>query len=371
VISKPINFSTGALRLPREVRKTFFENPVAHRSPEFNYLLNKTSDLFKEKFRVKHFYLLSGSGTLANEAMIQQIKMLNQKGLILSNGEFGNRLIHQAEISQLDFIRYTEPPGRKFDPDIISEKFNDKQLHWILFCHCETSTGIINDLHSISRLCIRNQVKCFVDCISTVGVMDIDLSGLTMAAASSGKGLCGLPGLAMVMSNIEVCSDGTIPVYLDLKNYRRNEGIPFTLSSVLLKALWAGSCLKLDSASFERSAVFADEIKRILKMYDLLPYDNFHVFTLMPRRWEARKLGERLKTYDLISSYQSGYLLKENQLQIALFGYYDDQEQRWGINRLRLVFEEIISNRLNIKGHFFEIVMESILNRSRPKSSII
>lgn len=369
MISKTINFSTGPLLLPKEVRKSIAEDPVSHRSPEFQYLLENIADLFKEKFCIKNFYLLSGSGTLANEVIIQQIKMTNQRGLILSNGEFGNRLIKQATINKLDFVSYNESFGTYFDPERIQKELNEHNLHWILFCHCETSSGIINDIHSIAALCARNHIKCYVDCISTVGVMDINLSQVTMASASSGKGLCGLSGLAIVLSNTEVISDGSIPNYLDLRFYQEHAGIPFTISSTLLKVLLSGSRLKLNSESFQRTANYAREINKILKIYDLMPYDNFHVFTLATRRYQIRELGEKLRTYGIVSSYQSDYLEKRNWLQLALFGCYDYQEERWGINRLKLVLDEMITNRSKTKGHFFEIIFEMLQNKSLYNSS--
>jgi aspartate aminotransferase-like enzyme len=371
MISKTINFSTGPLPLRKEAIKCFSENPLSHRSPEFRYLFDKTADLFKEKFRVKNVYLLSGSGTLANEVMVQQIKMTNKKGLILSNGEFGNRLIKQARVSALDFMTYEEALGNSFDSEKIVKTLVENDLRWILFCHCETSTGIINDLEFITGLCKINNLKCYVDCISTVGTMDVNLSGVTMASASSGKGLCGVSGLAIVLSNAEVMSGKNIPGYLNLYYYHENSGIPFTISSMLLKSLLKGSQLKLNGSSYQRTEWYSREINNILKFNGLLPYENFHVFTLEPHRYHTRELGERLKEFGIVTSYQSEYLVKSNRLQLALFGYYENQEERWGINRLKVVLEDMITNRSKIKGHFFEMVFASIMKKSSYNSSLL
>ena len=128
MISKTINFSTGPLHLPMEVRNGLAEDLLSHRSPEFHYLFDQTADLFKEKFCVKDFFLLSGTGTLANEAMVQQIKMTRKKGLILSNGEFGNRLFRQATINSLNFMSYVESTGNRFDEETIRWGINRLNL---------------------------------------------------------------------------------------------------------------------------------------------------------------------------------------------------------------------------------------------------
>jgi aspartate aminotransferase-like enzyme len=172
---------------------------------------------------------------LANEAMIWQIKMLQKKGLILSNGEFGERLLNQASINKLDFVSYKIEWGKAFSQQEIEKVIAINDVHWILFCHCETSTGVINNMNSIVDAASRNNIKCYADCISSVGCLPVDLSRLSMGTASSGKGLGSIAGLAVIFSNEQVFSDGTIPNYIDLECYAEKDGIPFTISSNLVK----------------------------------------------------------------------------------------------------------------------------------------
>src|SRR5687767_9564826 len=103
MILKEINFSTGPVALHYKVKEALIEDPIPHRCEEFQTLKDDITILYRNEFNVKDVYFLTGSGTTANEAMIQQIKMLNKPGLILSNGEFGNRLINQATINDLTF----------------------------------------------------------------------------------------------------------------------------------------------------------------------------------------------------------------------------------------------------------------------------
>jgi aspartate aminotransferase-like enzyme len=44
-----------------------------------------------------------GSGTLANDAIAAQLSLLDGRGLVLSNGEFGERLIDHARRFGLSF----------------------------------------------------------------------------------------------------------------------------------------------------------------------------------------------------------------------------------------------------------------------------
>ena len=90
---KTINVSTGPVGITRQVQKALQEPPLSHRSIAFRNLYDQTTAFLSYSFHVRETYLLTGSGTLANEVMLQEIKCTEGKGLILSNGEFGNRLI--------------------------------------------------------------------------------------------------------------------------------------------------------------------------------------------------------------------------------------------------------------------------------------
>src|SRR4051794_21523390 len=98
-----LNVGTGPVQVSQQVLAALASVPISHRSNEFHRLYNNTKDYLCAQFNVSRCYLLTGSGTAANEAMIWQIKLLGGKGLILSNGEFGERLIKQATRSSLEF----------------------------------------------------------------------------------------------------------------------------------------------------------------------------------------------------------------------------------------------------------------------------
>jgi aspartate aminotransferase-like enzyme len=343
---KTINFSTGPVALHDQVKYALLEDPISHRSQEFQALLMDTTNLYKEHFKVKDVFFLTGSGTTANEAMVQQVKMLDQKGLILSNGEFGNRLINQAQTNDLCFSTYIKPFGFHFEYSDIEQLISGGDIRWILFTHCETSTGLINDLESISGLCKKYNCLCFVDCISSVGAFEIDLSNVAMATASSGKGLCGVAGLALVFANIQPKTTNKIPVCLDLTKY--NCKVPFTISSNMLAALYSGSKLKLNPNNYECIATASIAIKNLLEAQGLKTFNaGSHVFTIISTDTnEAVCLADAFEKQGLVTSFKSEYLQKNNWLQVALFSIYSDNEMLEGVKR----FQSSLSCRLLNEG---------------------
>ena len=120
-------------------------------------------------------HLLLGSGTLANEAMIAQIHVLGEKGLIVKNGAFGDRLEKQAERWQLSFDVASFEWGSPYNLTLIEEKLATGAYSWLLMVHGETSTGMLNSLEEIKLLCNRYNVLLCVDCVSSFGALPFNL----------------------------------------------------------------------------------------------------------------------------------------------------------------------------------------------------
>ena len=323
-----VNLSTGPVSISPQVMKALKDMPISHRSPEFKKLYRKTTDFLNDAFHVQQTFLLTGSGTLANEVMLNEIKNKNQKGLILSNSEFGNRLIEQARRHQLSFDTYSVDWGKRFDTSIIKKRLEQNDIHWILFCHCETSTGVINELQTIIELCKQNHCACFVDCMSTVGTMPLDLSGVSMATASSGKGLASVPGLAIVFSNMDLVEKKDGPVYIDLSHYANNDGIPFTISSNLVKALSVSIQQKLQPDQFQFIQYYGERIFETLNKKDIVPFSNAHskVFTIVMPGEAGLHFTRHMKQNKLLLSSESEYLKSREWQQLASFGYYTETE---------------------------------------------
>src|SRR5690606_18088405 len=90
----------------------------------------------------------------------------------------------------------------------------------------------------LSRLCREAGVRLALDCISSVGTVPIDLTGVDFATAASGKALGSFPGLSIVFSRDRPAAAPTrIPRYLDLGAYAAMNGVAFTQSSNLVAAL--------------------------------------------------------------------------------------------------------------------------------------
>ena len=334
-----INLSTGPVRITPEVKKALGASPIAHRAKEFSTLYRETSDLLIHEYNVRHCYFLTGSGTLANEVMLHQLKQ-NGKGLILSNGEFGERLIDQAARISLDFVFHKIAWGEIFDTTLIRQQIIENNVAWIAFTHCETSTGVVNDLNQLLVIARENQCECYVDCMSTIGTQPLDLSGVTMASASSGKGLASIPGLALILSNIDPKTSPGIPSYLDLGQYFAKSGVPFTISSNLVEALNVSISQKLSTQQYGLTARYRNLIANMLQQASMLPFShtNSFVFTLTPNENYLPML-DQFRENELVVSFESEYLRKRKWIQLALFNRYSEDELNEIVKRLKKIIQ--------------------------------
>src|SRR5436190_22936750 len=340
MISKVTNVSTGPVGITKQVQKALQEPPISHRSTAFRNLYDQTTAFLSHSFNVHETYLLTGSGTLANEVMLQEIKSFGGKGLILSNGEFGNRLIGQAYRTGLDFITYKLEWGVEFRLNAIESLLIENSVKWLLYCHCETSTGVINDLKQLTDLAGIYNCLCFVDCMSTVGTVPLNLCRVTMATASSGKGLASIPGLAIVYSNIEPTIKSACPVYLDLYHYKATGGIPFTIPSNLLKALHVSARQKLQEEQYQLIEEYRKTFFNILNDASRVPFSNEHtsVFTIVSPGSIIQQFARHMVKHHLLLSYESDYLKCRKWCQLATFGCYTERQLKQVSNALNYIY---------------------------------
>ena len=324
----PLILLPGPVSIRHEVRHALNTPPISHRSEAFRNQLGQTRQLLSQLVGTQHVEIMLGSGTLANDAVAAQLSLEDAPGVILSNGEFGSRLMDHARRLKLSFAALELEWGRRIDRADLA-RFLDAQpaARWLWATACETSTGILNDVPMLGELCAERGIKLCLDCISAIGVVPLKLDRVYLATGVSGKGLGAFPGLSMVFHNhpIQPRPD-RLPRYLDLGFYSRQGGVPFTQSSNLVMALRT-ALKRYDSPQpfteiRELSAWLRPRLRelglRILAAdEDAAP----SVITLvLPPAQNSQTLGDQLLEAGFLVSYQSDYLLDRNWLQICLMG---------------------------------------------------
>src|SRR2546423_10527637 len=88
-----VNFLPGPVTIRREVRRAFEQAPESHRTDSFIKDFNASRQTLCELVNARKVELFVGSGSLANDMIAGQLSLEKTRGVVLSNGEFGERLL--------------------------------------------------------------------------------------------------------------------------------------------------------------------------------------------------------------------------------------------------------------------------------------
>ena len=329
-----LNFLPGPVKFHPDIFKDLAANPLSHRTEEFKQIFDDTCTMLSQLVRVKHTALLMGSGTLANEVIAGQLSVLGGKGLIISNGEFGERLAQQAKRFNLNFHHLSYTWGESFDYMQTENYILNNRPSWVWFVHLETSTGILNDLPRIISVCKKTNTKICTDCMSSIGNMPLNLEDVYLAAASSGKGLSGFNGIALVFSNHipSVCE--RLPKYLDLGYYYLKNKVPFTFSYNLLFALYGELKRTCFEKRYREIANIGKHFTALLENYSIDTLGNSSnrvnfIFTLVFKEKGASvRFGDFCAAHNIGVHYKNDYLKARNWVQIVFMGHHSFESSK-------------------------------------------
>ena len=329
-VRKPAQFLPGPVAPHPAVREALRQPAASHRAQAFLDLADRARRRLCELTAATDAALLLGSGTLANDVVAQALRGLGRRGVVLANGEFGERLIDQAGRAGLRFDTLSRPWGEPFREEEIRAAVRAGAADWLWAVHCETSTGVVNDLDMLKRVAAAAPCALCVDCMSTFGNLPFDLRGVRLATASSAKGLAAYAGIGIVLLGADAPQKvpGT-PRYLDLAVWLADRSAPFTHSSNLVAAL----CAALEHCDVGRQHAQARRDARWLREalrargLDVLAPDacaSPAITTLcVPREVSSVELATAMEDAGYELSARSQYLVRRNWVQVALMGAYD------------------------------------------------
>ena len=194
----------GPTPVPPVILQAMARPMIDHRGPEFAVILNRITEQFK------HFFQTSGdiltfpaSGTGAMEATVVNIFSPGDAVAAITIGSFGNRFAKIAETFGANVTRIDFPWGHAADADTVLERLAGiADLRGVIMTHNETSTGVTNDLQTLSAA-IRARypdVLIAVDAVSSLSCVDLRMEewDLDVVFTGSQKGWMVPPGLAMI-----------------------------------------------------------------------------------------------------------------------------------------------------------------------------
>jgi 2-aminoethylphosphonate-pyruvate transaminase len=242
-VGRTILLNPGPVTLSDRVRKSLMRGDWCHREPEFADLTRDINGrlvrVYREMAGKFDAVILTGSGTSAVEAMMASFAPHDTSTLVVANGVYGERMAKMLAVRNRPHHLVQTAWGEPIDIEAVSAELDMRsEITHLAVVHHETTTGRLNDLRELSKLCDVHGVKMMLDCVSSFGAESINVDELTSIAAmaaTANKCLHGVPGISFVLARKDMWSDGLVPagsVYQDLAPYyqgQHGEGFsPFT-----------------------------------------------------------------------------------------------------------------------------------------------
>lgn len=188
----------GPTPLPPAVTAAATAPMEDERTPRFAARFTGVVRKLQQVYRTSNQILVFTSSTTgAFESAVQNLFSPGERVLVASNGSFGERWVQMCRAFAVDVVEVSAPWGAEIDPARVAALLADDTAISAAICvHCETSTGVVNDLRQFG-LATAN-VLTIVDSASGLGSCDLrtDEWGLDVVVSGSQKALMGPPGLA-------------------------------------------------------------------------------------------------------------------------------------------------------------------------------
>lgn len=166
--------------------------------------------------------IMQGSGTFGIESVISSVIPKNGKLLIIINGAYGERIKKMALIHGIDTVTLNSQENEIPNlPEIETLLKSDTNITHVAIVHCETTTGIMNPIDEVGKICEKYDKTYIVDAMSSFGAVPTDIEALHIdyLISSSNKCIEGVPGFSFVIANkekLESTKDNTRTLSLDL-----------------------------------------------------------------------------------------------------------------------------------------------------------
>jgi 2-aminoethylphosphonate-pyruvate transaminase len=229
----PVSISAG-------VRKAAVSDDLCHREPEYFALQDRVRsgllDVYGRDPGEWTCVLLGGSGTTALEAMLSSLLPRDAQLLVIENGVYGERISRIAEIHGVGFQATKHEWTDVIDFEKVAVALTNGEFTHVAAVHHETTTGRLNDIARLAKLCEQHGAELLLDAVSSFGAESIPFESpaLIACAATANKCLHGIPGLCFVLCRrpaLEKAAEPPRSLTMHLPLWAENQdrqGTPFT-----------------------------------------------------------------------------------------------------------------------------------------------
>ncbi len=257
-------------------------------------------------------YLLCGEGILGLEAACASFIEPGDRVLTIANGIFGRGFGEFSSMYGAEVVYYESEPTKGIDPVALKTFIEaNGPFKTATVVHCETPSGLTNDVSTIGPLLKSFGIMSIVDSVSAIGgeAMEMAAWGLDVVLCGSQKVISAPPGMTMVSLSpnaLAYLDNRKTPIagfYANLqiwKDYEKKQWFPYTQPIHMI----AGLKLALDrierKASVERHERLSEAVRKTLvksgfELFAKESYANTVTTVLLPEGLDFKVLLDCLK----------------------------------------------------------------------------
>jgi alanine-glyoxylate transaminase/serine-glyoxylate transaminase/serine-pyruvate transaminase len=203
---------------------------IGHLDPYFLATMNETQQLLRYLFQTANALTIpiSATGSAGMEAAFVNLVECGDEVVVAVNGVFGTRMCDIVNRIGGKLVKVDCEWGRAVDPAAVAEAVKSCKPKVVAVVHAETSTGACTPLEDISKIAHEAGALFLVDCVTSLGGMNVSIDQLKVDAAYSGTQKCiscppGLSPVSFSAAAIKALEQRKHPVvswYLDLSMVR-------------------------------------------------------------------------------------------------------------------------------------------------------
>ncbi len=221
-------------------------------------------------------FIMGAEAMIALEGACASLIEPGDQVLVLANGIFGRGFAELVTMYGGEPIMVYQPDERGFSLEALKAAVAENpEAKLATMVHCETPTGVTNNVAELCRFLKGCGILSVVDSVSALGgeVLDYDQSGIDVLLGGSQKCLSAPSGLGMVTLSraaITAIQNRTRPIasfyanYAYFLNWQEKMWFPYTMPEQLINALETALDNALARDFIQLHARFADITRKVL-----------------------------------------------------------------------------------------------------------
>lgn len=253
---------------------------------DFYEFYKETCDLMQEMLHsTGTAYILGGEGILGLEAACASLTEPGDRVLVLDNGIFGKGFADFVTLYGGEAVLFTSDYQCPIHPeDLRAFLEKDSDFKYATVVHCDTPSGVLNDISKICPLLAEYGILSVVDSVAGMfgEYVNVDESRIDILCGGSQKALSAPAGLTMLwVSNkaMEAMENRKTPIaafyanILNFRNYYKDKWFPYTMPISDINGLRVAlDNVRADSEMLERHARIAKATRESVRKAGLNLY---------------------------------------------------------------------------------------------------